>query len=383
MRIALDARPLIGRRTGVGVWLEGLMRELAATTDWRFLLCLPRRVADLGVTGLGERVEVAAPPVAMPGTVWLQTVAGPALTGRADVYVATLAVGPRRMTVPDVLVVHDLTPRTRSDAHTLANRFCFNAYVEESLARAHAIVCVSEATREAVARVQPQAGRRALVIGEGVDPFFAPAGPGDTGDDVRARFAGGRRFLLQLGTLEPRKGVATLLAAHASLLRSRPDPPDLVLAGGRGWGGRWLDAALSRHPDTARVHLPGYVRREDARDLMRHAEVVVMASEEEGFGLPLAEALACGGACVATDASALVEVSGGAARHAPRGDPAALATRIAEALDPGAQRSLRAAALERARALSWERPAAAWRDLLVRTAGGRDARMPVDAPARH
>ena len=237
MRIAFDARALVGPRTGVGVWLEGLLRGLAASTDWRFVLCLPRRVASLGLENLGDRIEVLAPPLPLPGTLWLHTLAAPLLAGRADVFVATLGVLPRRIASPDVLVVHDVTPRTRSGAHTLANRFCFNAYVEESLARAQTIVCVSQATRAAVTRVQPQAARRAVVIGEGVDPFFSPPRDGEGGDDVRARFASGRRFLLQLGTLEPRKGVTTLLAAHASLLGRRGGAPDLVLAGGRGWGG--------------------------------------------------------------------------------------------------------------------------------------------------
>ena len=83
MRIAFDARSLIGPRTGVGVWLEGLLRGLAATTDWRFLLCLPRRVVRLGLEDLGDRAAVLAPPVPLPGTLWLHTVAAPMLVGRS------------------------------------------------------------------------------------------------------------------------------------------------------------------------------------------------------------------------------------------------------------------------------------------------------------
>jgi glycosyltransferase involved in cell wall biosynthesis len=387
MRIAFDARPLIGPRTGVGVWLEGLLRGLAATTDWRFVLCVPRRVARLGLEDLGDRVALLAPAVALPGTLWLHTVAAPMLAGRAEAYVATLGVLPRRLAVPNVLVVHDLTPRSHPGRHTLANRFCFNAYVEESLGRAGALVCVSEATRTAVAGIAPRTARNALVIGMGVDPIFTPAVGDGERQAVRERFAGGRPYLLQLGTLEPRKGIATLLGAHCLLVGQRPDFPDLVLAGGRGWGGGWLERALAQHPDRGRIHLPGYVDREEAKDLLRHAEVVVLASDDEGFGLPLAEALACGAACVASDAPALVEVAGGAAVHFPRGDVGALAAALAAVLEPEARRRLQAAARARAVELAWEKPVSAWRELLSRVAGGQpgpgELRMPGDGPSRH
>ena len=364
MRIAFDGRSLIGPRTGVGVWLEGLLRGLVRTTEWRFLLCLPRRVELAGLDEVADRLAVLAPRVPLPGTLWLHTVAAPMVAERADVYVATLGVLPRRVPIPTVLVVHDLTPRSHPSHHTPANRFCFNAYLEESVARADALVCISEATRAAVAHLQPAAARRALVIGAGVDPYFSPSSDESEKAATRRRFAGGRPFIVQLGTLEPRKGIGTLLAAHGTLLDRGTHVPDLVLAGGRGWGGGWLERALARHPARARVHLAGYVEREEARALLRAAEVAVLASDEEGFGLPLAEAMACGAACVASDAPALVEVAGGAARHFARGDASALAAALAEALVPETRCALQAAARSRTPALGREAPLAAWRELL-------------------
>jgi len=372
MRIAFDARPLLGPRTGVGVWLEALLRGLADSTDWTFVLCLPREGDDLGVPGLASRIELVAPPRPLPGTLWLATVAAGLVDGRADAYVGTLGVLPRRLRLPSALVVHDLTPRTRPADHTPANRFCFNAYFEQSVVAADAVVCVSAATRDRLAAVLPAQARAARVIRHGVDPFFTPGPEG--ADRTRERFSLGRPFVVQLGTLEPRKGVGTLVAAHAALLAREPGAPDLVLAGGPGWGGSWLTGALKRHPEPARVHRSGYVSRADARALLRHAEAVVVASEEEGFGLPLAEALGCGAACVTSDAPALVEVADGAALTFPAGNPQALAAALAEAVRPERQRSLRAAAVNRAAELSWLAPLAAWRTLLgglADPAGGR------------
>lgn len=367
MRIAFDARPLLGPRTGVGVWLSGLLQELAAATSWELELHLPRR-GDPKVQDLAPHARVYFPRIPLPGTLWLVTAAARQVGG-ADVYVGTLGILPRRLQTPSVLVLHDLTPRTRPHHHRLANRFCFNAYVEESLANADVVVCSSHATARRLAQVFPGRARNVRVISLAVDNFFSP-GVEDKAA-IAARFAQGRPFIVQLGTLEPRKGVDTLILAHDLLLAENPLAPDLVLAGGRGWGGKFLKRALAKHRQPERVHLAGYVAREEARALLRTAEVVVLASEEEGFGLPLAEALCCGAACVTSDEEALVEVAAGAALHAPRRDPQALAQALARALQPDVQAELRQRAALRAPYLRWDQVRAQWVSLLSEIGGAR------------
>lgn len=365
MRIAFDARPLYGPRTGVGVWLEGLLRHLASATSWELELHLPR-AGSVHLEGLPRPLPTRAPKLPLPGTLWLVTAAARQVQG-TDLYVGTLGILPRRLQTPSVLALHDLTPRTRPQHHTFANRFCFNAYLEESLARADVVVCSSNATACRLNSLLPGRARDVRVIPLAVEAFFAP-GQEDSAA-VRTRFAGGRPFIVQLGTLEPRKGVATLILAHDLLKAEDPDAPDLVLAGGRGWGEALVQKALARHRKPQSVHLPGYVTREEARALLRAAEVVVLASEEEGFGLPLAEALCCGAVCVASDEDALVEVASGAARHFPRGNPEALAQVLRQALDPRVQADLRQRALARAPHLRWDRVWPQWVSLLSEVAG--------------
>lgn len=367
MRIAFDGRPLLGPRTGVGVWLEGLLRQLATSTSWELELHLPRQ-ADPGLQGLVRPPRFSWPPLPMPGTLWLITAAARQVR-EADVYVATLGILPRRLLTPSVLVLHDLTPRTRPYRHRLANRFCFNAYVEESLAQADVVVCSSHATAHRLRQVFPGRARHVRVIPLAVDAFFSP-GPEDTAA-VEARFAGGRPFIVQLGTLEPRKGVEILIAAHDLLLAEHPQAPDLVLAGGQGWGGGFVQRALARHRQPERVHLAGYVTREEARALLRTAQVVVLASEEEGFGLPLAEALCCGAACVASAEEALMEVASGAALHVPQRRPQAWAQALATALRQEVQADLRQKATERAPHLRWDKVLPQWVWLLSELGEGR------------
>lgn len=360
MIIGFDARPLVPPLTGVGVWLRQLISGLARLTNWELVAHLPRK-ARLELGNVVSRIRVMASKPPLPGTLWLVTRAAREVES-CHVFLGTLGVLPRRLSVPSVLVLHDLTPRTLPHNHTLANRFCFNAYLEESLAAASVVVCDSLATAKKLAQLLPGRARDVQVIPLGVEEFWCPGNEDEK--RVRARFAAGRPFILQLGTLEPRKGIETLLAAHDQLLAMQPDGPDLVLAGTRGWGTGGLERALRRHRAPQRVHLPGYVTREEARSLFRTAEVVVLASEEEGFGLPLAEALACGAACVASDAEALVEVAGGAALHFPRRSPEALAATLAQALQKDTNAKLKAKAQLQAPNLRWEKVCNRWLTLL-------------------
>ena len=142
----------------------------------------------------------------------------------------------------------------------------------------------------------------------------------DEAGAVRERFSGGRPYLLHLGTIEPRKGIDRLIRAWERLPSLIDDPPDLVLAGAEGWGTRPILEHLDASPLREHLHRPGYVSDDDARELVAHAEAVVVASEAEGFSLPLAEAICCGTAAVASDLPVLRETGGDAALYVDTDD---------------------------------------------------------------
>lgn len=365
MNIACDARALIGPLTGVGRWTVELAAGLAETWGHQVMLAaskpfeLPAQLRHPSIRRLPP------PPLPWPGTLWLHSaLPGLLAAAGADVHVASLAIVPRRSPVPTVAMVHDLTPRTHPHRHTLANRFCFNAYLEESLERAAAVVVGSAATAAVLEAEYLKVRPRLVRISYGVDPELSPAPPDDDGADVRRRFAAGRPYLLHLGTLEPRKGVAHLITAWERLQAELPAPPDLVLAGAPGWGARAIAERCAASPLAGRIHRPGYVSRADARQLLRHAAAFVLASEVEGFGLPLVEAIACGAPCVASDIPSLREAAGDAAVFAAPADPDALAAAIRRVLTPAVAAGLRRRAAVRARQLGWAPVVASWHELL-------------------
>ena len=368
LNIGCDARALVGPRTGVGTWTErvtgGLVRRGVATV----------RLAATGSVALEDHerhpaLEIVPPPHRPTlGPIWLNSTV-PRLARDLDVWLGSLAILPLRCPCPAVAVVHDLTPRTHPHRHTIGNRLVYRFLLAPSLRSAHAVVAVSRATAGALREAYPWVDDRLEVIGNGVDEFFSPAPDGADGRDVRRRFASGRPFILHLGTVEPRKGLPDLVAAWEELRQKHPDGPDLVIAGRLGWQtGPILDRIRSSRL-TDRIHLTGYVSRSDARELLRHAAVVVLASEAEGFGLPLAEAISCGTTAVASDIPALREVGGDAALYAPPHEPGALAAALATALEPSTADRLRERALRRAPSLRWEPVIEAWTELVRRVAG--------------
>jgi hypothetical protein len=176
---------------------------------------------------------------------------------------------------------------------------------------------------------------------------------------VRARHGISRPYVLTVGTLEPRKNLLTLMRAF-DRLGSEADGHDLVVVGARGWLDRELLKQIRLPERARRVRWLGYVPESDLSALYTGADLFVLASSLEGFGLPVLEAMACGTPVVASDIPALREIGGNAARFVPANDEAALASGIAQALrDLEGLRAGRAARCARADEFRWTRTAEA------------------------
>lgn len=241
------------------------------------------------------------------------------------------------------MTVHDATPWLHPDA--AGTRWYARPLYPQAIARAAAIFTVSEAAREDLVRAAGAPRERVFVTPNGVDPAFfelrPPQGP-------RAP------YLLAVGTFEPRKNLPVLLDAFRSLRRDGRDL-QLVVAGRQAFTQLLPLGDLAPH-----VRLTGVVSDEELRSLYAGAACFVLPSLHEGFGLPLAEAMAAGVPAVASDIPALREVGGEAVRYADPRDPAGLADALRAALDDREGSQLRVAAGRgRARRFRWEETASA------------------------
>ena len=358
MKIAIDSRALLTERTGIGTYTLAIARGLAARPGARVGLFAPRPLPRSLEGADAFSLHTDHHPF---GIVWLQSTLPQRLERwGADVLVSALTIGPARGRVPSVSVVHDLTPLTHPEWHSGRTLLGFVPLWERTVERAARFLCVSDTTAADLIEHYPETAPRVRVAKNGVDrDFFFPADEPAARQRTRQRYAGGQRYILYLGTLEPRKNVEALVVACERLWGKRRSRPDLVLAGGAGWKTGALHRRIARSAYRDKIHVTGYAARDAARALYRAAEVFVYPSLFEGFGLPILEAMACGIPVVASTADALREVGGDAVLYAPPRDPGELSRQIERALDdePLRERSL-VAGPDRAAAFSWETAAA-------------------------
>jgi len=351
MRVALDVTPLLGARTGVGRFVEHLVPALAQAGVELAPYVLSARGAR-GAPGAAPDLPAGTRQVRLPAAALVRAwgglgrprlrrvVAGP---GAAVVHGTNFVAPPDPR--PTVLTVHDCSFVTDPVSAVPVVR-AFAAVVRRAVAQGAWVHTPSRAVAEEAAALF------------GTDRVVAvPHGPPrlDPGDGRAPTLTGGAPYVLAVGTLEPRKNLPRLVAAFG---RVAPEHPDLhlVLAGPDGADRPRVDAAVAALPATlaARVHLPGWTDGPARTELLRHAAVLAYPSLDEGFGLPLLEAMAVGTPVVAGRAGAIPEVAGDAARLVAPTDVDELAGALATVLaDRPLREQLVAAGRAQLRRFSW------------------------------
>ncbi len=252
-----------------------------------------------------------------------------------------------RVAVPGVVTVHDCSWARLAETMPLADRIAFRRFVPWSVRRARHVVTVSADARRDLLDLLPWLEpEKVTAIPNGVDARYRP----DTGVSPFTEAP----YVLHVGRLQPRKNVARLLEAFATLRLRRAGPEVLLLAGPDKQEGDAYRALAARLGIADAVRFVGHVADAELPALYAGAEAVVFVSLYEGFGLPVVEAMACGTPVVCSDTTALPETAGGAAMLVDPLSPTAIAAGLERVLDgPGERDRLRHAGLRRAGQLSW------------------------------
>jgi len=343
MRIALDTQSTLGRKTGIGLYAVNLLDAL-----WR-------------VAPHHEYVELSwgrSHELRTDQRLRWQQVEVPrrARAAHADLLHVPGFDAPWWKSCPVVLTVHDLIGMLFPQNLPPVARFYWSHWLPWSVRRADRIIADSEHTRRDIVRLMHIPADRITVIPLGVDRHFRPLEDPVSLNSLRQKYALPSNIILYLGTLEPRKGLDTLVVAYATLADKIPHA--LVIAGKRGWYTEALFRQVRESGLEARVHFTDYIPDADMPGLLNLADVFVFPSRYEGFGLPPLEAMACGTPVITSNASSLPEVVGAAGLQVPPDDVAALAQAIRRVLEDAALRArLRADGLARATSFTWEETA--------------------------
>lgn len=348
LTVGYDATPLLGQRTGVGRYTEHLLEELATRdgVEMRPTAFTLRGRDQLGaVVPAGVQTRSRPIPANLLQRLWMHVDVPTVelLCGRADIFHATNFVLPPLHRARGVLTIHDLAYLRLPDVvASVTNRL--ETLVPRGLKRAAIVLTPSQATADDVIEAYGFSPDRIVVTPLGITPDWYSATP-PTGPEL-ARFGLPERYLLAVGTQEPRKGLQTLLDA----LRTLPDAPPLALVGAGGWGPALDRAGLS----SDRVIELGYLDTAELQRVTAGAELLVYPSRYEGFGLPPLEAMATGRPVVVSDLAVLREACGEHARYAAVDDREALASAIESTLGDGGPTSAEAR-IAHAHGFTWQR----------------------------
>ena len=390
LRIGFDLTPLSVARSGVGTYTACLLEQLQQGPDT--ILPLSHNPADRQWSAdhrwpAGKR---AVRPKVFNKTLWMQLLLPRELKQlQPDLCHFTNHVAPVWLPCPSILTIHDMTLWLYPAYHPLRRLVTMRPIIPHAARRATAIITVSHSAKDDIVRILGVPSEKVHVIYEAPGQEFRPlVGDGDARpvpelEAVRRVYKLPERFILHVGTLEPRKNLVRLLTAFAHLRRTRAVDHDLVLVGQRGWKWEQIFAAVEELDLAGTIHFLDYVPGRWLPSIYNLADALVYPSLYEGFGLPVIEAMASGLPVVTAPSGALPEVAGEAAQMVDPTDVENITEGIRQVLtDRPLHASLRLRGLAWAARFTWSKTAEQTRQLYWQVATGEQPALESSAVTR-
>jgi glycosyltransferase involved in cell wall biosynthesis len=306
MKIGIDGRALIGSRTGIGRYVYELCLELdRLLPEATFFIYSPTPM-EMPVYSKRWILRLDNSPAAkyMKPVLWLKLRCG-SLCSRdnLDIFWGSASFLPKlARSVQTVITVYDLNFRIVPETMSVSHRWSFKLFFKADLMKAGVVTAISRGTAQ---RLFDSFGRRVNAI---VEPAVGTAFVPQTSDRVKeilSQYSLHKPYLLGVATWEPRKNLELLIKSFLNMKsQGLLSKHKLVLVGGRGWKDERLASLLLQNDSVIPL---GYIPDDHLAPLYSGAEVFIFPSIYEGYGMPVAEALACGTRVVATDTPELRE----------------------------------------------------------------------------
>ncbi len=373
MKIGIDFTSAVRERAGIGRYARELIRALAQIDHTHaYVLLAPRDArAELARLPLPPNFTLVRAPLTERALaiLWHRLrvpLPVESFIGRVDAFYSPDFLLPPTRARRTLVTVHDLSYVRLPECFPTPLLNYLNRAVPRSVARADLVLADAASTQRDLLDVYRVPLAKTRVLYSGVEARFSPQVSAAAQARVR-ELTRGKPYLLAVSTIQPRKNYVRLIEAFAKIANSELAVADaqfairnlqLIIAGHRGWMYEDVFQTVERLGLSDRVIFPDFFADEDLPALYAGATVFVYPSLYEGFGLPVAEAMACGAPVVCSHASSLPEVAGDAALYFDPRDVGALAETLRRVLSDAALRAdLRARGFAQVKQFSWDKAA--------------------------
>lgn len=364
MKIGIDIREIKGKKGGIGQYTYNLIHYLSKIDKKnQYFLYLDEDIENLSFGSNFEIIKIKSLPFFWHFLVYLDII-----RKNIDFFIST-----RSYIIPSfdflkksILIVHDCLPFLKGKGKLplkprIVPRFTFKPALKNS----RGIIAVSYNTKKDIIRLFNVKKEKIKVIYEGVSDRYKPMEKSDLGK-IKEKYALPENFILNVGTLEPRKNLKRLIKAYSLLPKSLKDKYKLVIVGKKGWYYEDIFETVKKLNLEEKILFTGYVPDEDLPYIYNLSEIFVYPSLYEGFGLPLLEAMACGIPVITSNTSSLIEIGKESAILVNPKNVVELKNAIKLLLENKELReSLKKKGIERAKKFGWEKTAQKLLDFLI------------------
>lgn len=360
MKIGIDIRAAIHEPAGIGTLALNFVKQINVQNDGNEYFLYGDQEFDFGISN--ERIHSiikSSGQFSLGKMLWhLTALIDARYIRRLDAFVSFGSLQIAALTKNFVvLIIPDLSHILMPEFHVAKSRFTARLLMRTALRNAKKVVAISEHTKhDVLAFMNGRLDESHISVAyPACDELYQRKPTEDEKQRVKHKYNLDRKYVLTVGTLEPRKNLPTLLKAYAEVAKNNP-AVDLVIAGKKGWMYDNILGEVKRLDIERRVKFLGFVSLADMPALYAMSEVFVYPSLYEGFGIPPLEAMTCGVAVVTSNISSLPEVTGDAAVLVDPRNVNELSAQLNRLLADSAERErLSKSGRERARQFSWQK----------------------------
>lgn len=359
MRIGIDIRSLIFTQAGISTYIHNLIKALGEIDKRNkyILFCHAKSQYNWAKYGnISEKVLRLPHIKSLTGRIWEAILVPRAIASmKIDIFHGPSFTLPSKKPCKFIVTIHDLTFKRFPELVTKRAVSYYNAHIQSAIKKADRIIADSYNTKEDLMILYGVGSDRVEVIYMGIDKDFRVIEDKKKLKEVKDKYGLPKKFILSVGTIEPRKNLRRLIEAYYQLREKGLIEHSLVIAGQKGWLYENVFEAVKRLKLEQEVIFTGYITRDDLPMIYNSADLFIFPSIYEGFGLPALEAMACGIPVITSNISSLPEITGDAALLINPYDVEAIAKAMERVLgDDGLRKELVKKGLKHARRFSWQ-----------------------------